>query len=200
MVVTIIAVLAGLGFPMMAKMREKGKSAVCMSNVKQVGAALIMYSADNNDKLVPFNTVDASGVQTDIWTGSLAKAGYLWDTPNVGTVPCGKGVWTCPSCDFMSNGYGGYGVVEEIFRASNARMSSISRPGTTWLLGDAMIGSNPKKGWYAIWQNPTAWGSNHGPAVGRHGSLLTNVCMVDGHVEALTVPQLRDGRYTYPTK
>lgn len=205
-VISIVAVLTTVSVPTIMRMKEKGKSVTCMGNLKQLGGAIIMYSSDHGDQLLPLQGNKQDGSRGDIWTMVLAKAGYLWDTPNVGRVPCGTGVWTCPSCDFMSDAYGGYGIVEGIFdypeniATSARRMANIARPSSTWLIGDVMFKTDPKKGWYAVWQNPGRWAVDHGPAVGRHGNKLVNVCMFDGHVEALTVKELRTGKYTYANK
>lgn len=201
-VITIIVVLAAISFSVVGKLREKANSVVCIGNLKQLGSAILTYSSDHGDQLLPLQGIKEDGSRGDIWPIVLAKAGYLWATPNVGPPPCGKGVWTCPSCDFMSNAYGAYGIVEGIFNypensgAGPTRMSAVARPSATWLIGDVMQRQDPKKGWYAIWQKSSKWASGHGPAERRHGSKRTNVCMFDGHVESLTSEELKDGRYT----
>jgi len=48
-VVAIIAILASLLLPALASASEKGKRALCMNNVKQVGVALDMYADDMNE-------------------------------------------------------------------------------------------------------------------------------------------------------
>jgi len=53
-VVGIIAVLAGLLFPVFAQVREEGRRATCLSNLRQIGLAFGMYLADN-DGLYPNN-------------------------------------------------------------------------------------------------------------------------------------------------
>jgi prepilin-type N-terminal cleavage/methylation domain-containing protein/prepilin-type processing-associated H-X9-DG protein len=45
-VIAIIAILAAILFPVFAKAREKARQASCMSNLKQLGAALTMYTED----------------------------------------------------------------------------------------------------------------------------------------------------------
>lgn len=206
-VIVIIVVLAATSFSVVGKMRENARNSVCLGNLKQVGTSLLMYYSEFNNPpfLIAGTSVDSEN--SPIWTVTLASKGYLsnWDGQNQASKPCGKGVWTCPSCDAVpNNNYGGYGVVQGIFKTPNdakttpVRMTNITSPEKTWLVGDVMLGSNPKKGWYAIWKNPAQWASGHGPAVGRHGITHVNVCMFDGHVEAMTIQQLTEGRYTNP--
>jgi len=50
-VVAIIAILAGLIFPVFAKAKEKANDGVCQSNLKQIGIALRMYIGDHDGRL-----------------------------------------------------------------------------------------------------------------------------------------------------
>jgi prepilin-type N-terminal cleavage/methylation domain-containing protein/prepilin-type processing-associated H-X9-DG protein len=52
-VIAIIAILAAILFPVFAQAREKARSAACQSNLKQIGAALMMYSQDYEEMLCP---------------------------------------------------------------------------------------------------------------------------------------------------
>jgi prepilin-type N-terminal cleavage/methylation domain-containing protein/prepilin-type processing-associated H-X9-DG protein len=45
-VIAIIAILAAILFPVFAQAREKARQATCVSNLKQLGTALAMYSQD----------------------------------------------------------------------------------------------------------------------------------------------------------
>jgi prepilin-type N-terminal cleavage/methylation domain-containing protein/prepilin-type processing-associated H-X9-DG protein len=211
--IVIIAVLAALSFMGVTRMKAKAKGATCASNLRQVGMGMLAYATDHQNKLPPLAKIDPrTGKQSGIWTLVIAREGYLWNTPNKGTPPCGTGVWACPECKFVANTYNGYGVAEatviqyddRVSRANtrigrtefgSLRLLSIDNPARTWLLGDAALKpEDPKRGWYAVWSNPKKWGSGHTPAE-RHGGKV-NVCMVDGHVEALTLKQLREGNYT----
>jgi prepilin-type N-terminal cleavage/methylation domain-containing protein/prepilin-type processing-associated H-X9-DG protein len=50
-VIAIIAILAALLLPALARARQKSLQVTCMSNLKQLGHALQMYSDDNEDRL-----------------------------------------------------------------------------------------------------------------------------------------------------
>jgi prepilin-type N-terminal cleavage/methylation domain-containing protein/prepilin-type processing-associated H-X9-DG protein len=45
-VIAILAVLAGILFPVFASAREKARETICMSNLKQIGAAVMLYTQD----------------------------------------------------------------------------------------------------------------------------------------------------------
>jgi prepilin-type N-terminal cleavage/methylation domain-containing protein/prepilin-type processing-associated H-X9-DG protein len=69
-VVAIIAILAAILFPVFAQAREKARSASCQSNLKQNGAALMMYAQDFDERF-PVAAPGASG--TD---GNCAVMGF----------------------------------------------------------------------------------------------------------------------------
>src|SRR5690349_23826516 len=57
-VIAIIAILAAILFPVFAQAREKARAASCLSNLKQIGLALMMYVQDYDELLpVPFPNV-----------------------------------------------------------------------------------------------------------------------------------------------
>jgi prepilin-type N-terminal cleavage/methylation domain-containing protein/prepilin-type processing-associated H-X9-DG protein len=88
-VIAIIAVLAAILFPVFAQARDKARSVSCLSNQKQLGHALMMYTQDYDEKTIWF------------WNGSVAAwnkdnlAGYWYQA----LMPYVKnaGVFRCPS-------------------------------------------------------------------------------------------------------
>jgi prepilin-type N-terminal cleavage/methylation domain-containing protein/prepilin-type processing-associated H-X9-DG protein len=51
-VIAIIAILAAILFPVFAQAKEAAKKTSCLSNVKQLGLALVMYANDYDDTVV----------------------------------------------------------------------------------------------------------------------------------------------------
>src|SRR5437588_1790750 len=47
-VVAIIALLAGILMPVFAQAREKGRQTYCLSNLRQMGAAMMLYTEDHD--------------------------------------------------------------------------------------------------------------------------------------------------------
>lgn len=71
-VIAIIAILAAMLLPALQQARERGKSAACISNLKQNGAVFLFYAADNHDVVCTGQT-DISARAWDM----MVKAGYI---------------------------------------------------------------------------------------------------------------------------
>ena len=55
-VIAVIAVLMAILMPALNRAKEQGKRTTCLSNLKQLTLAWIMYADDNDDKLVNGDT------------------------------------------------------------------------------------------------------------------------------------------------
>jgi prepilin-type N-terminal cleavage/methylation domain-containing protein/prepilin-type processing-associated H-X9-DG protein len=91
-VVAIIAILASLLLPALARARDKGKAAKCQSNLRQLALATIMYEDDNQVYPIGWPPADGfTGPFFPIWYRQLQP--YLGSKTNVS----GRGVFICPS-------------------------------------------------------------------------------------------------------
>lgn len=76
-VIAIIAILAAILFPVFAQAREKARQTACMSNIKQVGLALMMYAQDYDETLCLGFTQYSDGAQTIARDWSVDLAPYI---------------------------------------------------------------------------------------------------------------------------
>jgi prepilin-type N-terminal cleavage/methylation domain-containing protein len=81
-VIAIIAILAGMLLPALSRAKEKGLTAVCRSNLKQLSLAFLMYLPDNNDTF-PGPASKGSYVQQDddwiFW--NVNRGGTKYENP-----------------------------------------------------------------------------------------------------------------------
>ncbi len=62
-VIAIIAILAAILFPVFARARENARRTSCVSNVKQIGLAWMMYVQDYDETYPPDNTTNGANAQ-----------------------------------------------------------------------------------------------------------------------------------------
>ena len=96
-VVAIIGILASILLPSLSKARERGKRAVCKSNIKQIGLSMTMYS-DDNDSLLPRSTDWATTIM-DTGQG-YRQMGYFFPYMEI------VDIYYCPS--MPNTNIGGY--------------------------------------------------------------------------------------------
>src|SRR3954469_4797518 len=86
-VIAIIAILAAILFPVFAQAREKARMSACISNMRQIGSAFMMYAQDY-DETFPYNRFHSSvgaGPEEEINSWRNAIAPYL---KNVDVMAC----------------------------------------------------------------------------------------------------------------
>lgn len=69
-VVVIIAILAGLLFPVFARARDSARTSECVSNLRQLGNAIALYQQDFDDRF-PF--------AIDFWDRNMQDTWRSWD-------------------------------------------------------------------------------------------------------------------------
>jgi len=78
-VMAILAIIAAILFPVFSRAKAAAKKTACISNLKQMGQAILMYMGDNDD-IFP-NAIDAADrYRPEIWAGMpefMAQIPYM---------------------------------------------------------------------------------------------------------------------------
>jgi prepilin-type N-terminal cleavage/methylation domain-containing protein/prepilin-type processing-associated H-X9-DG protein len=117
-VIAIIAILAAILFPVFAQAREKARETQCLSNLKQTGTGLIMYTQDYDESNPPMH--NGANIQ-DSWADFNNPQAAGW-TPNfLGSLtPYVKNnrIFGCPSAPDVTTGTPGNQAVTLLSRSS----------------------------------------------------------------------------------
>jgi prepilin-type N-terminal cleavage/methylation domain-containing protein/prepilin-type processing-associated H-X9-DG protein len=92
-VIAIIAILAAILFPVFAQARDKARSASCLSNEKQIGLGLMMYTQDY-DETYPTAYQYKNNTAT---TNGGSSGGYVHYSAMIQPYIKSDKVWVCPS-------------------------------------------------------------------------------------------------------
>jgi prepilin-type N-terminal cleavage/methylation domain-containing protein/prepilin-type processing-associated H-X9-DG protein len=208
-VIAIIAVLAAILFPVFARVREKARQTACLSNLKQIGTALMQYTQDYDETVVPNdNGPDFSG-RPETWFEMLLP--YIK----------ADGVLVCPSTEeedrdraFTLSGHPQYTYalnnvyrdpVNAIFEKSRVRgLAQIEDTAGTVFCGDSTRDRSVTTNFYVGYQvagdtfypntNPPTFGRadrSQGLFVGRHSGGL-NLSFLDGHAKWMKLEKLNE--------
>ncbi|HEX4052669.1 MAG TPA: type II secretion system protein [Tepidisphaeraceae bacterium] len=107
-VIGIIALLVGILLPALNRARDQANTTLCLSNLRQIGMAIVNYAAENQGSLVPgrydASTYPASGAELENWATILVNSGYLPTPPQVPSTNVawqdtsfGTSVFRCPN-------------------------------------------------------------------------------------------------------
>ncbi len=98
-VIAIIAILAALLLPALARAKQKGQTAVCLSNLKQIGLVFQMYLNDANDHFPDRrdlkNSLPGGYHPWTTWPPSDPRAG--WAATNFQSYCPNLNIWSCPT-------------------------------------------------------------------------------------------------------
>ncbi|EIP98533.1 prepilin-type N-terminal cleavage/methylation domain-containing protein [Opitutaceae bacterium TAV1] len=100
-VIAIIGILAAIIIPTVSKVRENARQAECISNLRQIGSALLLYAGDNKHHL-PAVSTDWPSVDTSWGRAIWTYAGYSEesyknpDNDLIGSSGVDRNIFHCP--------------------------------------------------------------------------------------------------------
>ncbi|MBC7287703.1 MAG: type II secretion system protein [Armatimonadetes bacterium] len=187
-VVGIIALLAGMLFPVFSASREKGRATRCIANLKQIGAAVDMYAADYDDRY-PFAKDPADEFCPVIWSDFPQWQAWIPYMPRLtdALMPytSNREIWHCPSDS-------GYTELEDAGLPLNGQPTSFAAFGTSYFyrtevaFSGALLGSLTNAAQVNLIFD--AHGSWHGRTQKRSGKRW-NILYADGHVKSANMQQ-----------
>lgn len=151
-VITIISILAAILFPVFAQAKNAAKAIVCISNMRQIGMATMLYLESNDGQYYPAAYIEPLAGFSDqvTWVG--------YDNNNTGTLVAGfYGDVTKPAKNPRRRGLlDGYLVDERLRECPNRR------GGVQTALALNLFDPNQSSPYYTT--NPNAAGQEFGPS------------------------------------
>ena len=192
-VIAIIAILAAILFPVFAKAREKARQTACLSNVKQLTLAFLMYSTDYDEGLPATRFQDPTWpwqVWTDYGWGSVFFDPIQPYIRNVGLLNCPSDTntgrwddWRQPPLSYGYNEYM-YDANRGWYKLAQAT-GAISGPSNVSMILEC-FSTGIYNDWDGGCDSPDGMGrvryGNYSPCRARH-SETQNCGYVDGHAK-----------------
>ncbi len=204
-VIAIIAILAAILFPVFAQAREKARSIADLSNVRQIGLAILMYTQDWDERtcrthhdLEPPETIANlyawyQPLRPYIKNDQIFRDPSVSDTPTLFPYPVTLADWKTYRTDYLINGFFAHGAFIGMFSRPSEQIMMAERHSGIAFFDYHPWASAPDGNWergyldgsgYKIGDPDTDAQILDPPNIGRHTS-GDNYAFLDGHAKWL---------------
>lgn len=178
-VIAIIAILAAILFPVFAKAREKARQASCMSNLKQMGLAIMQYTQDA-DETWPYDACGYIGSST-----ACTNQPGIFD----------GGLTTPIAYDPLANPYTWCSRIQPYVKSY-----AIFQEPSSQYITSSVVPENHRLGYWsngAIWMDPSTVTANQPGARSEAsvGASPANTVLVYDNIDAKTIGNIRYAYY-----
>jgi prepilin-type N-terminal cleavage/methylation domain-containing protein len=160
-VIAIIAILAAILFPVFAQAKESAKKTAALSNAKQNGTAIIMYTADNDDLFPSAFSIDPTNTPTILWNyGIGVPAG--WEGVPAWTVADAQ-QWANSTEPYRKNYdlIGGPGLPERQVAGYTYYSAPVRKPALNHWSMNGLLNTYPTTSVAQVSKNPLLWGGHY---------------------------------------
>ncbi len=203
-VIAIIAILAAILFPVFAQAKEKARQTTCLSNVRQLSLAFMMYASDYDDRMpFAYDYADDWSYES-AWDYFIDYVSGTYRLGLIGPYTGNQQINACPTAQGLESWgrpYSGYAYNASYVGGSPdegltpAALGDIARPTETVLLCDSAYWNVPFGGGEPFVASTNylrapgdsfriTWGI--GPNVHFRHNGTANVAYCDGHAKAAT--------------
>jgi len=133
-VIAIIAILAAILFPVFSQARMKARQTLALSNLKQIGTAMLMYAQDYDESLPMTMETESTGQPTTIgyWaTSSYQAAIDAYIRTGHGVTQRGSIWWDPSDPDKGKPALWGSFVANGLLTATRRTLAGVSKPSAT---------------------------------------------------------------------
>jgi len=202
-VIAIIAILAAILFPVFARAREKARQTSCLSNMKQLGLAVLMYAGDYDERLPMQHHVSDTSDASRL----LRPEGNCFWFVRIEPYILNEQVLQCPSggYDYIYGQAAGASSSEKLYKdvdygwnynfcyTQPVKLANITEPANVIMLVE-QEGTLP----YGRWFNQADAGSkNYVWRYAQHND-GSNYTLCDGHAKWVSAQRVPHGSYDPP--
>jgi prepilin-type N-terminal cleavage/methylation domain-containing protein/prepilin-type processing-associated H-X9-DG protein len=199
-VVGIIAILIALLFPSLMRVRHQARTLVCLSNLRQIGLATVMYRNDHAGRWFACGgwDYDEQGRQRTTFTYDMLLMRYLSNSART---------FACPDDSVQRSAAAGvrsYSLNDRMYNPSvevehqAIPAGAIPRPTETIVLSEHFVEGNALRSpAYHVLGGPVD-GAGRSNFYYHNANRMSNVLWFDGHASSLRPSDLRQRAYGVP--